>query len=115
LGGEQQDRSRDRWLRHGRFVEIPNGAHLRPRQLSLKGPFAAFNAGNKLRDIILFLHFLRLNLPTFFVVKPADESHPGHQLFRRIGDKVEDRILLPNLRGNHSSPLVYSESFTSDN
>src|SRR5207302_10297422 len=100
LRSKQQHRAGDGRLRYGRFVKVPNRLHLGARQHALESFVAAFDAGDELADIVVGLDFVRFD-GFAFVVTPADEPHLGQEVFRWIGDKIEDCILLPNLRCCH--------------
>ena len=100
LWREQQHGARNGRLAHGRLVKVSDRLDLGPRQRALEGFVASFDAGDELADIVLGLDFLRFD-GFAFVVKPADEPHLGQEVFRRISDKVEDCILLSNLRRCH--------------
>src|SRR5581483_5026776 len=102
---KQQDRAGNRWLRNCRFVKIADGTNFGARQLALKGFVASLNAGDELGDIVLFLNLFGGNHSAFLVKVAADKPHPGKQLFRRVGGKIEHRIFLAKLRSDHANDV----------
>src|SRR5262249_11286216 len=107
LWRKEQDRSRYGRLRHRRFIEVADGADLAAGKLPLECLFASLNFRDELRDIILFLHLLCLDLAALLIVKPADKTDFCQQFLRWIRSEIEHRILLPNLRPNHTLFLSF--------
>jgi len=99
---KQQHGARNRRLTDGGLVEIRDGLDLGARELALKGLVAALDPGDELGDLVLFGDLGRRDLLAF-AVEPADELDLPEQVFRRIGDEVEDAVLLTDPRGKHNS------------
>src|SRR5206468_3434700 len=100
LRREEQNRPRDRRLAHGGLVEVRDGLDLGARELALKGLVAALDPGDELRDLVLFGDLGRRDLLAL-AVEPADELDLPEQVLRRIGDEVEEAVLLTDSRGKH--------------
>src|SRR2546427_12865780 len=114
LGGEQQYRSGDRRLGDRRLIEILELAHLGPGQGSLEGAVVALDFGDELGDLV-FLGNARGGDLLAFAVKTADETDLGEQLGRADAAKVEDAVLLANLRGKHGVlPCEYGSAAGAD-
>src|SRR5262249_11975526 len=100
LGREQQHRPRNGRLPLRHFVEILEGPHLRPRELTLECLVGALDARYELRDFVVLRDGLRRDLLAF-PVKAADEADFVEHFRSRIAHKVKDPVLLAYARRKH--------------
>src|SRR6185295_17719665 len=100
LGCEQQDGPGNGWLAHRRFVEVLDGPNLGAPELPLKGLIVALDLGDELGNLIVIGHFRRRDLLAL-AIEAAHEADFAQQVFGRVGDEVEQTVLLTNLRGEH--------------